>query len=144
MAHEKVILSGKTSPNPSRQSDELEQLKLRLEALEGVGTGAQHHQRDRSTVQRHGWFPWITICVLINFLLWLSMIHAIFEARDYHKHRSRYLAANWLIGFVPLAIAAILLITPFPQNFSSARNAFATRTPSGRYLNVLNILNALA
>ena len=132
------------SSPPFTSSHEIDNLMKRIQALERVDRGAVKQRTDSVVLQRHQWFPWITLVVLLNFFLWLSMVHVVFEADAYHSHRARYLSINWLIVFVPLLVTVLLLVAPVPHSFKSTRALIAARTPSGRTLNVLNILNALA
>ena len=132
------------SSAPFAFSDEMENLRERIQALERADRGAAKRRTDSVVLQRHHWFPWITLVVLLNFFLWFSMVHIVFEADAYGSHRARYLTVNWLIVFVPLLVTVVLLITPVPHFLKSTRASIAARTPSGRTLSVLNILNALA
>ena len=132
-----------SNPNNPR-SNEIEELKARIQALESAGVGARHAPDESPSAHRRRWFPWITLMVLINFLLWLSMVHTIFEADDYQTHKARYLTVNWLIVFIPLIVAGAFLFSPYPSSLSNARTIFTNRVPAERNLTILNILNALA
>ena len=132
------------SSQPFASNDEIENLRARVQALERIDRNSEQQRTDSVAVQRHRWWPWTTFAVLLNFALWLSMVHTVFEADAYHTHRARYLTVNWLIVLIPLVITVLLLVSPFPDSLKSTRASIAAGTPSGRTLNVLNILNALA
>ena len=78
---------------------------------------------------RRRWFPWLTIAISINVLLWLSMIYAIYEAGYYTTHHDRYLWTAWLIFAIPLVFVFVVIMTPRPHSWARRRSDFFAHKP---------------
>ena len=106
---------------------EMEEIRSRLAELE-----ASKHQKVLSpTERRHRrrWYPVIAVVVLLNFLLWFSMLFAIFEARSWHYNKASYLTSSWMIVIVPSVVLLVVLISPLPKTLGDRRKTIILKEP---------------
>jgi hypothetical protein len=56
---------------------------------------------------------WLTIALMANLLLWVSMLYTVIRVNDYATERRMFIAKGLVILMIPLAIVVLFLISPY-------------------------------
>ena len=68
------------------------------------------------------------ISLVVNVLLWLSLLYVVFRLADYDNDRGAYLSDVWPIFCIPLVVMVYLSFSPWPAALRALRSGLATTT----------------
>lgn len=67
---------------------------------------------------------WLSVVVMMNLSLWISMLYAVLKINDYAIRRQYYNTTWWLIFIIPLLAFMFLLLSPCRNYLKKIRTDF--------------------